>query len=352
MFNRTALLAATAAVTLAAGSAMAQSSSSYSSSAAPCHDTVSATSVSDRTGATDSLGVRNDTTKDDNQLKQPAVWKGQRAQNEKVNVGNALPQRTAFGNVGDIDNSATGTLNHLPSGALIVDRPAVIASDRIEPTPAPVVEQRTVVAQPAADTTTYNNGIDNRFLKPADPAVVTPDYKMNAGVDRTLAQDKNVYGRNYRMDEYRVNDQTAMRDISNHPIDSLNDPRFKGPAIPDDALTQAQPASERMTPDTTSKDVYVAPAARPVVTPATPVRPDEYQSTWSSESDRAANDDNAVRPYRYPDKDQPAPMKGERALNALDNTRNPVPDKTIFGKTGDIHSDGPVNNAGNSSYNP
>src|SRR5690349_18866546 len=129
MFNRTALLTAVATVTLSvAGSAMAQQSTIP-------YDATRDTNVPDkalRTGATDSLGVKQNTVRNDNELKQPAVWKGQRAQNQRLNVGNSLPERTVFGNVGDIDNSNTGTMNRLPSGEILTERRAIVASETIE----------------------------------------------------------------------------------------------------------------------------------------------------------------------------------------------------------------------------
>ena len=331
MLNRTALLIAVATVTAGlTGSAMAQTAT-YSNTTVytPTTEVVVVPNEAARTGATDSLGVRNNTSKAPEQLRQPAVWKGQRAPNQLVNVGNSLPERTAFGNIGDIDNSNTGTMNHLPSGEVVIERQAIVASERmerIEPAPAPapmVTEERVVVT---------DDGLDHRFLKPADPAVVTPDHKMNAGIDRTLAQDKNLYGRDQRMGEYRASDELALKDISNHPIDSLNDPAYKGPVIDESTLYRAQPASERIEPDT-----YVAPAPvaepAPTYVPVAPQASTEFKSTWSSESDRLASDP-AIRPEAYPNGKAGA-WKGERAPNALDNTPNPAPATTVFGKTGD-----------------
>lgn len=328
MLNRTALLVAAATVTAGLmGSAMAQNvteRTEYTRVYTPATDVVVVPNEAARTGATDSLGVKNNTAKAPEQLRQPAIWKGQRAPNQLVNVGNSLPERTAFGRIGDIDNSNTGTMNHLPSGAEVIEHNAVVASERMEPVIAPAP----VIAEPAP-APVVSDGLDHRFLKPADPAVVTPDYKMNAGIDRTLAQDKNLYGRDQRMGDYRATDEVAMKDISNHPIDSLNDPAFKGPVI-DESMYRAQPASERIEPDT-----YVAPAPVPPLTyvPVAPQPSTEFKSTWSSESDRLASDP-AVRPEGYPSP-RPAAWKGERAPNALDNTPNPAPATTVFGKTGD-----------------
>lgn len=187
------------------------------------------------------------------------------------------------------------------------------------------------------------NGVDSRFIKPADPAVVNPDVRSNGGVDRVLAEDMALRGQQRYIGP--VTNEPVVRDVSNHPIDSLNDPAFRNPQIPAEQF--ARPAAAREGPA-----MVVPPTNSTVVAPSTQpssgslnsstgntmdrssggsnLRSDEYKSTWSSGADRKVNDpavrDNPNSPEV--DKARPAPSKGERAPNALDNTRNPTPDTT------------------------
>lgn len=211
---------------------------------------------------------------------------------------------------------------------------------RVVTTP-PVVQQAPMTTN---NTTVQGNsymqdGVDTRFIKPADPAKVNPDVNANGGANRVLAEDRAINGQGYTG---RVVGGEVVRDVSNHPIDSLNDPRFRNPVIPADQFN-AMPASGRESPT-----VIVPPATQPsgVIAPRSNSnmntsgsmgtnKDGEYKSTWSSPSDRKALDP-AVRDHANSpdvDKSSPAPSKGERAPNALDNTRNPVPGTTTPNST-------------------
>lgn len=195
----------------------------------------------------------------------------------------------------------------------------------------PPVNTAPVTTPPMTTNNTNNymqNGIDTRFLKPADPAKVNPDTQANAGVNRVLAEDRAINGQGY---VGRTTNGEVVKDVSNNPIDSLNDPRFKNPVIPADQMLQAQPASERMAPvvvpPANTNSGVIAPRTNTDVntsgsTSGSTGKDGEYKSTWSSPSDRRALDP-AVRDHQNSpevDKSMPAPMKGERAPNALDNT--------------------------------
>lgn len=202
-----------------------------------------------------------------------------------------------------------------------IDRSAVTASDRMEPTPV-VVQQPWVERSDAQEAVIASDGVDNRFLKPADPAVVMPDTKSNAGMDRTLAQDNVIRNSGQGIRDYSIDhDELAYRDVSNHPIDSLNDPAFKGPVVAESTWdSNARPASEVITPD-----AYVAPAvpSDTTYTPA-PMAPEPLILNTGENH-------------------QPAVWKGERALGVKENIGNPLPEKTVFGKVGDVPAEVPTN---------
>lgn len=131
--------------------------------------------------------------------------------------------------------------------------------------PAPIVVTPSQARSSMQNDAYASDGVDYRYIKPADPAVVNPDSRHNGGVDRVLASDRylknhpdvtgpfvpsQAAGRPAPSDELAV-----KRDYSTHPLDSTRDPAFRRPGVAgqDTAAPfeqNAQPAGGRVAPET------------------------------------------------------------------------------------------------------
>lgn len=176
--------------------------------------------------------------------------------------------------------------------SLASDRQAPMETRSVNPVPGDTSSQR------AVDNNMTEQGVDYRFIKPADPAVLEPDVKFNGGVDRTLAEDRNL-GSLTNQDSVVVAPNLKVGDMSTTPIDSQTDPRFRQPVL---EQPEAQLANDRQSPATQpsineEREMVTPPAIEPVPVP--------QGQGW--------------------EKNIPAPSKGERAPGAILNERNPLP---------------------------